>query len=254
MFQEKKGIALMLGLCVILSLFSCKHEPDSKPVTNPTVCKCPNGTNHPTDPCDCGADDCECTNNPIVVETPELRTETINLEINATPCTAIVKGTLTATQWEGLATRIESVIQSSYDNAPFIQKLPFVSVFEGGKAVVVVKKSAVSQCSVINMYEVEFDFDYLAGQSDEALAISFLDVVAEMENAPVPQVTKAQSTVITGLFNNNASATVKGTFTDSEWAGVAAMAKAIVPVPKYNRAMQLRDNRVASRMVRQRIG
>jgi hypothetical protein len=38
---------------------------------------------------------------------------------------------------------------------------------------------------------------------------------------PTPEQPKAQSAVITGLFDNNASATVKGTFTDTEWAGVA---------------------------------
>ena len=33
----------------------------------PPVCECPNGTNHPDDPCACGTDDCACTNNPIVI-------------------------------------------------------------------------------------------------------------------------------------------------------------------------------------------
>jgi hypothetical protein len=42
---------------------------------------------------------------------------------------------------------------------------------------------------------------------------------------PKPEQAKAQSTTITGLFDNNASATVKGTFTDSEWAGVAEKVK-----------------------------
>jgi hypothetical protein len=32
------------------------------------------------------------------------------------------------------------------------------------------------------------------------------------------------------------------------------LVKAIVPVPKYNRAMQLRDNRIASLKLKQRIG
>ena len=37
---------------------------------------------------------------------------------------------------------------------------------------------------------------------------------------------KPQSTTITGLFDNNASATVKGNFTNSEWTGVAGKIKA----------------------------
>ena len=41
-----------------------------------------------------------------------------------------------------------------------------------------------------------------------------------------PEEAKAQSTDITGLFDNDASATVQGTFTDSEWNGVAEKIKA----------------------------
>jgi len=41
------------------------------------------------------------------------------------------------------------------------------------------------------------------------------------KDEPETEQPKAQSATITGLFDNNSSATVKGTFTDTEWEGVA---------------------------------
>ena len=46
------------------------------------------------------------------------------------------------------------------------------------------------------------------------------------DNGYEPQEPKAQSEVITGLFDDNSSATVEGLFTDAEWAGVAEKVKA----------------------------
>lgn len=146
----------------------------------------------------------------LVVETPQLRTDTINLEIATGPCTATVKGTLTAAQWNGLAPRIESIIQNSYNNASLRQKGRF-GMFGSNKVVIVVEKDATfNQWSVLNMLLVHFDFDYFAGQSDEDLSIIFTDIAAEMSEAPVPEVAKAKAAFITGLFDN-VNATVSGT-------------------------------------------
>jgi hypothetical protein len=58
-----------------------------------------------------------------------------------------------------------------------------------------------------------------------ALALTACDTDGGGKPEPVEE-PKNQSATITGLFDNNASATVKGTLTDSEWNGVPDKIKA----------------------------
>ena len=186
--KQKQGAGLLLSFLLPLFTAAC---PTNGPKEE--ECECPPGTNHPNAPCNCGGKNCACTNNPI--ENPELREATINLNFGSISPTATVKGELTASQWEGLVTRIETVIQNSWGIATRDQREAFVGVFQYDSVVIVVEKNAAfNQWSISNRYLIHFNFNYLAGKSDAELATTFLDVIImEMNEAPFPEVAKANA-------------------------------------------------------------
>ena len=175
-------------LTVIMLVFVFIACDNSNGNNNDPKCSCPNGTNHQDAPCGCGAYDCTCTNNPM--GNPQLHEAQISFDVSYlngddTPFIATVKGMLLASEWEGLASRIETVIQKNIDSMTTGgQANRFIAVFGEGKAVIFVDKDADKDWFVSNKHLVTFDLDYLNGQSDEELAISFFEIVTEMRNAP----------------------------------------------------------------------
>ena len=167
-------------IVMAFAFIACDNNGNGK--NNDPECDCPNGTLHTEAPCDCpvaGTNNCNCKYQ---------YTQTINLQLGPNSYTVVVKGTLTTSQWEGLAVRIENVLQNSVNLITIpAQANAFLGVFMGNKALIVVEKDAdFNRWFVINKYLVNFDFDYLAGQSDESLTTCLLDIIMEMETAPFP--------------------------------------------------------------------
>ena len=169
-------------LAIIVLAFCFAACDDGNGKNNDPECDCPNGTLHTGTPCDCpaaGTNNCNCTYQ---------YTQTINLQLGPNSYTVVVKGTLTTSQWEGLAARFEKVLQNSVNLITIpAQAKAFLNVFTTNKALIVVEKDAdFNQWFVINKFLVNFDFDYLTGQSDESLTTCLLDIIMEINKAPLP--------------------------------------------------------------------
>jgi hypothetical protein len=204
--QQKKGLGLLGAFVFTVLGTRCKTETDPTPTPTPTptpvptACECPNGTNHPDDPCGCKADDCVCTNNPVVVETPELREATIDLDFSSLgrgTHTATIEGTLTVSEWTGFTGNIDAIFKKSIGHITIMpQLIAFMGVFDTNKAVIVVEKGAPKPYDIIHKHLIHFDFDYLvelSKKSEEEIAATFIDIVMEMDEAPFPNIAKVKA-------------------------------------------------------------
>jgi len=234
-----KEQAFGLGFAIAMPFVAaaCK-EPTPPPVgpTGPTTCKCPNGTAHEPEnfPC-CEFGDCNCT-----IAEPAIRNFSINLDFpysdgESVICNATIQDARTKcgsanlgqlkVNGKDIVTIIEESIMGAFDNIATNppRKNAFIRVFgrEGGVTIIVDNSAVAYKIKAMDGATIYIHIDYLKN--------GYVDI---QQN----------------IFDAVAAMNLGGDSLPFE------ISKVIVPVPQYNRAMQLRDNRIASRMVRQRIG
>jgi len=243
-----KEQALGLGLAITMPFVvaTCGDEPKSpqpepQPV-GPITCGCLNGTAHEPEnfPC-CEFGDCTCT-----IAEPAIRSFPVSFDFpysdgESVICNAIIQDARTKcgsanleqlnVNGKNIVTIIDEAIMGAFDTASNMRKMMFRNVFgqEGNVTIIVDNSATVYKIKATNATTIYIHINYLKSTPDD-IQQNISGTIRDMSDSSTeyPQ-------IITKTIVNDA----------------VRMANV---VPQYNRAMQLRDNRIANRMVRQRLG
>jgi len=234
-----KEQALGLGLVIAMPFVAatCK-EPTPPPAgpTGPTACECPNETAHEPEnfPC-CDGNDCNCTIAEPTIRNFQVTFDFKNADNSSAFRDAFIQDARTACGSANLkqvkvnnrdiVTIIDNAIMGAFNdvavNTP--QKGRFRTVFgqEGGVTIIVDNSAVVYKIKATDATTIYIHINYLKSMPAD-IQQNIFDAVTAMR--------------------------------DGGESLPLEISKAIMPVPQYNRAMQLRDNRIANKMVRQRLG
>ena len=133
----------------------------------------------------------------------------------------------------GVVTKLQDAVTAAFDGASNPNKSRFRAVFNieantKGKVKITIENGVeYLSYEVDDSANIRFNLEYLLTVSDADLQSAITTAVVEMRGL----------IIVLDRAATNDSVRMAG-----------------VPVPQYNRAMQLRDNRIAGRMVRQRMG
>jgi len=212
------GVLVLGGAGIALGLMGCKPEPDPE-------CPCDSATVHaPENPCSCvGEDYCDCS---VFLRAFDLTflSKTIVLQ-DATGGTTELSA--------AIRTKVQAALNLSVDSEGDFAKRFNAIHANTGTFVIVIEGGTLYEYGKTNGYNVLFHKDFVldAGVDAEWIRDDIRGAVGSMQCAPGCECSK-----------DHASAPSQSNI---------RMANA---VPQYNRAMQQRDNRIASKQVRQRLG
>ena len=127
---------------------------------------------------------------------------------------ATVKGTMTDSEWAGVANQIANIISEWFGNRPSIGQDQYRNRFEKHEI-------------IFNIETDPADYDNMKTTGDGKTIYIKLSSIS-------------WDHLVNGMWYI--------------YSYMTETAKVIQPVPKYNRAVMLRDNRIASKLVRQRLG
>jgi hypothetical protein len=149
-------------------------------------------------------------------------------------CYAFVKGVnLTPSQWDGFVSETEAILQNKLDNTSNEEADAFVNIFQFNNTVLSIEGGAnFNEWFVSNRYLIHFNFGYLEGKSDSALAKIYMDAITEMCGTPVPEVSKAKAvdskTLIAGNMRNGWQKLTKQTIRNNNRFANARSSRAMV--------------------------
>jgi len=159
---------------------------------------------------------------------PRNQTETLT-DLFGEGISTTITGNFTDAEWTGVAAKIENALNATFDAGNPAIKAQFKAVF--GSLNVDIEVVKTSEQDGWNKWKVTNENWYI-------LYLGF----DELDNDLQTSVRSAVRAMATSTPDMAKTATTHD---------AVRIAKA---VPQYNRAMQLRDNRIANRMVRQRMG
>jgi hypothetical protein len=213
-----KRILLFLFLVILFCFTACEPEPKCECVEKVHAGECPA-------PCPGkGKSPCTCID-PATL--PKDQSATINDLFGVEGVDVAVEGHMTDAEWEGVADKIKTAIE-----ADEIYEFAFTTIFNQEGATIIIEKNPPypNYSTTVGGNKIYINFTIV--NNPGALEAALQNAAAVMVGAGGQESAK----VITPV------------------PGKDAVRVAEVIVPKYNRAMQLRDNRIASRMVRQKMG